>query len=211
MTNYFKLIKNTVKHWYLPLIVGILFVGFGLYMFSTPAESYLTLLIVFSMLFIFSGLSDIIFSISNKNELEGWGWTFMSGVFNFIIGAILLNHPEISIVLLPVFVGFTVLFKSITAISLSLELKKYGVLDWGNLMGIGVLGVIFSIILLWNPMFAGLSVVVWTALAFITFGIFNIYFSVKLKKLKDFPNKVPEELKEKLGKIQSEIKNEIRK
>lgn len=120
-------------------------------------------------------------------------------------------HPGISILTLPIYVAFIVLFKSIMAISSSLELKKYGVLDWGNLMAIGLLGVIFSILLLWNPMFAGLSVVVWTALAFIVFGIFNIYFSIKLKKLKDVPEKVSSELKDKLHKVQSEIEHAIKK
>lgn len=209
--TFLKFVKNSVKHWYLPLIVGVLFVGVGIYMFTTPLESYVTLSVVFSLLFIFSGLSDIIFSISNRDELEGWGWTLTGGIFNLIIGVILIMHPGISILTLPIYVGFIVLFKSIMAISSSLELKKYGVLDWGNLMAIGLLGVIFSILLLWNPMFAGLSVVVWTALAFIVFGIFNIYFSIKLKKLKDVPEKVSSELKDKLHKVQSEIEHAIKK
>jgi hypothetical protein len=36
---------------------------------------------------------------------------------------------------------------------------------------------------LWDPAFAGLSLVVWTAIALITAGIYSIYFSILLKKL----------------------------
>jgi len=208
-TNFFKLIRNTVKHWYLPLLVGILFIGVGIYMFRTPAESYVTLAMIFSLLFIFSGFSDIIFSIANKDELEGWGWNLAGGVFNLIIGGVLVRHPEISLATLPLFVGFTVLFRSIMAISSSLELKSYGVLDWGNLMAIGIIGVIASTVLLWDPFFAGLTVVVWTAIAFIIFGIFNIYYSTKLKKLNDIPKKISKELKKRREEIEQEISNEL--
>lgn len=84
--TFLKFVKNSVKHWYLPLIVGVLFVGVGIYMFTTPLESYVTLSVVFSLLFIFSGLSDIIFSISNRDELEGWGWTLTGGIFTLLLG-----------------------------------------------------------------------------------------------------------------------------
>lgn len=209
--NFLKFVKNSVKHWYLPLLVGVLFVGVGIYMFTTPAESYLTLSIVFILVFIFSGVTDIVFSIANKDELDGWGWNLAGGILNLVIGGVLIIHPVISVVTLPLFVGFTVLFRSIMAISSSIELKSYKVDGWGNLLTLGILGVVFSIILLWNPMFAGLTVVVWTALAFIAFGIFNIYFSIKLKKVGGFPNKISKELKEKLHKVEGEIEHAIKK
>ncbi|MBP8994521.1 MAG: DUF308 domain-containing protein [Bacteroidales bacterium] len=46
-----------------------------------------------------------------------------------------------------------------------------------------ILGLIFSFILLWNPVFAGVSVVVWTAVAFVIIGAYTVYFSFKLRKL----------------------------
>ena len=183
MSEIIKTVKSTVKHWYIPLIIGLMFVGVGLWTMFRPLESYLGLAWLFIISFIVSGIFEIYFAIANKNELDHWGWELANGIFGLIIGIAMFIRPELSIVTLPIYIGFIVLFRSVMAISSSLELKKYGVLDWGNLMGIGILGTIFAFILIWNPLFAGLTLVVWTGIAMLTIGGFGIYFAIKLKKL----------------------------
>jgi uncharacterized membrane protein HdeD (DUF308 family) len=121
----------------------------------------------------------------------------------------LVGNPAISMVTLPFFVGFVVLFRSIMAISTSLELRNYYIMDWGYLFGLGILGTIFSFMLLFNPSFAGLSLVIWTGLALVLIGIFSIYLSLKLKKLKDIPKTISAELKSKWNQIQSQITEEM--
>ena len=152
MATFLKSVKNSVKHWYLTLII------------------------------------EIIFSIANRKELEGWGWNLALGIVTLLVGIMLVGNPAISMVTLPFFVGFVVLFRSIMAISTSLELRNYYIMDWGYLFGLGILGTIFSFMLLLSPSFAGLSLVVWTGLALIILGIYSIYLSLKLKKLKDTKN-----------------------
>jgi uncharacterized membrane protein HdeD (DUF308 family) len=209
--NFFKTVRNAVKHWYLPLIAGIIFIVVGIWVFATPAESYVALSIVFSITFLVNGIFETYFSIANKDELENWGWSLALGIMNLIVGVVLLLHPEISMTTLPFFVGFVVLYRSIMAVSFSLDLKNYGILDWGSLMVVGILGILFGFILIWNPVFAGLSLVVWTGLAFIVSGVYSIYFSLKLKKLSDLPEKISSQLKTKWQEVQSEIQNEISK
>lgn len=209
--KFFKSIRKAIKHWYIPLLLGLLFIGIGIWVFKTPLESYLTLAKLFSISFILYGLGEVIFSISNKDELENWGWMLTSGIFTLLVGILLVMNPAISAITLPFYVGFVILFRSIGAISFSLDLKSYGVLDWGNLMAIGVLGVIFAFILIWNPLFGGLSVVVWTALAFIIAGVYSIYFSFKLKKLHDIPLKISNELMNKYEDIKKQVQEELAK
>ena len=55
------------------------------------------------------------------------------------------------------YVGFVVLFRSIAAIGMSLDLKKTGILEWGTLMAAGILGSVLGILLLAHPLFAGAS------------------------------------------------------
>ena len=180
----FKTIKNDIKHWYLLLIVGLLYIGVGIWVFVTPLSSYLALSILFSVSFLASGISDIVFSISNRKEIDSWGWKLAFGILSTIVGLILLSQPLISITALPLYVGFMGLFYSIMAISFSIEFKSYGIKSWGGLLFIGILGIIFSSILLWDPLFGGLTLVYWTGLAFITVGIYHIIFSIQLNKLR---------------------------
>ncbi len=179
----FKSIKDTIKHWYLPLILGIIFIATGIWAIITPTATYLSLALFFSVAFFVIGILEIIFSISYRKQLDGWGWSLASGILNTLVGLLLILYPQISIITLPLFVGFVVLYRSMLAIAWSIELKKYKVSNWGWLLFTGILGVIFSFILIWNPLFAGLTVAVFTGVALITVGIFHIYFSIGLKKL----------------------------
>lgn len=210
-SDLLKTVKNTVKYWYLPLIAGILFIIVGIWIFATPLESYLTLAILFSISFLVSGVLDIIFAISNRKELDNWGWTLALGIVSTILGCILIIHPELSITTLPLFIGFVVLFRSISAIGFSLDIKRYGVFDWGYILAIGIIGTILGIILLINPFIAGVSLVVFTGLAFICLGIYGIFISVKLRKIKKMPEKISKGLRERYEQIQKEIHDEMNK
>ncbi len=176
-------LKKSIKHWYLSLIVGIIFIAVGIWVFLTPVSSYITLAILFAVMFLVTGIIEISFAIGNRKELSNWGWTLAVGIIDLLVGILLVAQPGISILVLPIYVGFAVMFRSISAISWSVELKNLGVLSWGNLLAVGILGLLFSFILLWNPMFAGMTIVVCTALAFIFIGCFYIYLSVRLRKL----------------------------
>jgi uncharacterized membrane protein HdeD (DUF308 family) len=72
------------------------------------------------------------------------------------------------------------------AIGWAIELKKYKTLNWGMSLTAGILGVLFSLILLWNPVFAGLTLVFYTGFAFVMVGIFQIYRSLSLRSLKKY-------------------------
>jgi len=211
MSNFLKTVTNTVKYWYIPLIVGLIFIGIGVYTIISPLESYLALSILFSLSFLFSGISEIIFSISNRKEIDNWGWTLTFGILTFLLGVLLVMNPVISITTLPIYVGFVMLFRSIMGISYALELKNYGVLDWGNLMVLGILGLLFSFVLIWNPLFAGMTIVFWTGLALISGGAFSVYLSFKLKKIKSLPNKISDDLKNRYNAIKQEVQNELSK
>jgi len=208
-SNFIKIAIDSIKYWYLPLIAGIIFIAAGIYSFAQPSESYVALAFVFSITFIIAGFMDIVFAISNRGELEGWGWHLALGLMTLLVGIVLIRHPEISMLTLPLFVGFTILFRSAMAIGTALELKQYYINEWGTLMAIGILGTLFATILIFNPVFAGLSIVIWTALAFIFIGAYSIYLSLQLKKIHDIPKTISGEMKKKLDDVKLEVQKEI--
>lgn len=177
----FKKIEKNIKRWYLMLIVGIVFVILGIWTIATPLSAYAALSIVFALGFIVSGITEIGFALGNK--YHNWGWALALGILSIIVGLLLLINPTVSMLTLPFYVGFTLLFRSISGMVSAYEMKQYGILDWGTLMLIAVLGLIFSFVLLWNPVFAGINVVIWTSVTFIVIGAYTIYYSFKLRKL----------------------------
>ena len=189
-TEIIKTLKNATKYWYLSLILGVLFIITGILVLRTPLESYLTLSILFSVTFFVNGIFEIVYSISNRRQLDNWGWVLAGGVVDLLFGLWLMSSPLVSITILPFVVGFMLMFRSFAAIGFAVDLKSFGVKEWGWLLALGILGMLFSFVLLWNPMIAGFTIVMWTALAFLTIGVFKIFLSFKLKQL----NTISEEL-----------------
>ncbi len=211
MATFLKTVRNTVKYWYVPAIIGVLFIILGGYLFSIPEATYFSLVVLFSLSFLFSGIWEIVFSIQNKDELEGWGWYLTSGIFSLLIGIVLVSKPDVAATTLPFFIGFSLLFRSFQGLGFSFELKNYGVIKWGNLAILSILGIVFSFLLIANPIFTGISLVVMTALSFIFVGISAIVLAFQLKKLKTLPGKLRKELKDKIEDLKEEYYNEIKR
>ncbi len=171
------------RHWYLLLILGIILIVVGIWVFSTPVLSYATLSILFAVSFFVTGILEIVYAVSNRKEVNNWGWSLVGGIIDLLIGILLMALPLTSMLFLAFYVGFGILFRSVMAIGKAIDLKNQRIGDWGYLLFIGILGLLFSFVLIWNPLFAGFTIVFYTGIAFIIVGIFEIYFSFRLRKI----------------------------
>ncbi|QRM90826.1 HdeD family acid-resistance protein [Lacinutrix sp. WUR7] len=176
--------QSAVKNWWVSLLIGILYIIAGVWVFQTPLASYVSLSIVFSVFIFVSGISQIFFSLSSRNEVQGWGWYLAGGILDLIIGLLLITHPLMTMAILPFYVGFWLLFQGFMAIGLSFQFKAADVPNWGWLLFLGLLTLVFAFLLLANPVFAGLSIVYMTAMAFVSAGVFRIFLAFDLKKIK---------------------------
>lgn len=207
-TPFLNAIKNAIKHWYLPLFVGIFFVVVSAVVFTSPAASLLTLSFLFAMSFMFGGLAEAVFSFVNRKELENWGWSLAFGAVTFIVGTSLVINPVLSIGILAFYIGFVLLFRSVSAISFAIDLKRYGSKNWAMLLVLGVLEIIFSFILILNPVFTGMSIVVLVALSFLFTGLFSIFLSLQLRKLHKSSKQMSAKLKERYDDLMEDMRKE---
>ena len=207
-TSFLNSIKNSVKHWYIPLIVGILFVILSIAVFTSPLSSLLALSIFFALSFLFSGLSEVFFSISNRNTLPNWGWSLAFGILTTIIGFSLVVHPGLSISVLAFYIGFLLLFRSIASISFALDVKKYGSKNWGSLLAFGILGALASLFLIWNPLFTGIGLTILMAVSILFAGLFSIFLALQLRKIHVHGRNISSKLKERYDDLMEEIREE---
>lgn len=180
----------------------------------TPEESYVTLAWVFSILVFVNGISYVIFSISNRKELEGWGWYLVGGIFEIVIGFILISYPALTLLLLPLMVGFWLIFRGAQIVGFSLDMKEYGFLDWGWFMLFGVLIIIMAFFMILDPLFGFANVVYLTSISLFIFGVANIMISLKLKKIKaatiDKVQAVKNAFKQDLKNLKKEVSKTIK-
>lgn len=203
-----KSLKKTIKHWYIPLLVGIFFIIVSGVSFTWPQSSLLALSLLFAISFLLGGFSEIVFSLANREQLDNWGWSLAFGIVTSIVGILLMLNPALSITTLAFYIGFVVLFRSISTIGFAMDIKKYGSKNWGALLGLGIIGTIVSFILIWNPIFAGLSVVILVALSFLFAGLFNIFLSFQLRKLHKSSKTISAKLVERYDDLMKEIREE---
>ncbi|MCK8521809.1 DUF308 domain-containing protein [Aquimarina sp. D1M17] len=175
--------KESIKYWYLPLIVGIFLIGGGIKAFISPDKAFLALNNLLSYAFLVIGVIEILFAFSNKNKIDNWGWVLVLGIITTLIGILLLSHPEVSLISLALYVGFILLFRSFGAMAMAIDLRSYGEKNWVVLMIISVLGIIFSFILIWNPKFVGMTFVFWIGLSLISTGFFSVLAAFRMKNL----------------------------
>jgi uncharacterized membrane protein HdeD (DUF308 family) len=209
MANIISKAVSTVKHWWLLLIVGILLIVGSIWVFFTPIEGYVALAWLFSILVLANGFSYVYLSIASRKVLEGWGWYLAGGIFEMIIGFVLISYPEISMAILPLVLGFWFMFRGAQIIAASLELKEYGVMDWGWLMLFGIALTIVSFFMILEPVFGFFNVIYISSLALLLFGVANIVISLKLKKIKAKTIDKVEEFKKNINKGLKDLKTEV--
>ena len=197
-----------MKHWYVPLLVGILFLVVSIVAFTSPLRSLLTLSLLFAFSFVGSGIAEVFFSIANRDQLESWGWSLVFGLITLAAGVLLLLNPALSVTTLSLFIGFTVLFRSVSAISFALDIRRYGSREWGGVLAFGIFGILASFALLWNPVVAGLSVVVLIGFNFLFAGLFSLFLSFQLRKLHKYADQLSPVLEERLRALQEDIRRE---
>jgi uncharacterized membrane protein HdeD (DUF308 family) len=163
---------------YLPMIFGLIFIGFGVWMLVTPGEFFITWSLSFAFAFVVTGLLEVIYAISSRHYMPNWAW--------LIGGILLLSRPQISMNILPFFVGFGILFRSIMSITWSIELQKLGDQNWRWMLSIGIVGLLFSFLLLWNLVFVRLTTALCAGIYLIIIGFTQPFLSLRLSRIDEF-------------------------
>lgn len=89
-----------------------------------------------------------------------------------------------------------------------MDIKKYGNKNWLGLLILGILGSIFSFVLIWNPVFAGLSVIMLISLSFLSAGLFSIVLAFQLRKLHKSSKKLSANLQQRYNALAQDIRDE---
>lgn len=181
MTTLTDTIHTTLKNWWWFLVIGILSLITGFAIIAKPVEGYVSLSILFSLIMAGTGFSQIVFATSSRHYLKGWGWTLASGIVDFALGTFLLVYPSVTMVTLPFFIGFYLLFRGFYLIGASLDLNAYGLPGWGWVLTGGILSSALGLLTIYRPAAGALGIIAYSGTAFIICGISSIILGFQLK------------------------------
>ncbi|MDR1757033.1 MAG: HdeD family acid-resistance protein [Culturomica sp.] len=178
-TTHTKPIRS--KYWWVTLLVGILAVVCGLWVFTHPIASYLTLAVYFAVMLFVLGISEIINSIDHK-KTRNWGWGLAMGILDVVIGFILILHIDLSATMLPYVLGFILMYWGIGFIMWAIDLQTLKVKNWGWVLVGGILTMLFAFMIIFHPVLGVWNIVLWTGLALLFGGISAIVLSFSQRR-----------------------------
>ena len=176
--------SRAVRHWWLYMLCGILCVAAGIAVFIFPMESYMTMGLLFGILMLLVGTTQLVVASSSGNYLTMRGYVIVGGILDVILGVFLCVNPYVSMILMPVLLGIWMLYHSFIIMAFGGDLETFRIDGSGWTVAGGALLMLLSIFVLVNPMSAGVAtVVVLAGVGLILFGMLLCALSFKLKNI----------------------------
>ncbi len=177
---------KTIRNWWLLTVIGIGLVVLGIWVYKNPIENYVALSALFSAMIFVSGIMEVGFALSNRKIMKDWGWQLAGGLFDLIIGFVLITRPELSMLVLPIIFGIWLIFRGMIQVSRGFLLKQYQYAGWWWSVIGGILVIIFGFFVANNPLFGSITIVTWTSLSLIFLGILTVAFSFLVKRIQSW-------------------------
>ena len=192
MKTFIDTINFGVKNWWVSLLLGLLYILIAICLMFTPLASYVALSVLFSVSMFVSGTLEILFA-GNVNTalstLSAASLLVFSLLYTPCVAAIASIKRELgqrwamSMAVLPFIVAFWLMFRGFASTGYAMDLKRYGTRNWGWYMAFGVLAILCSIGIIWQPGLGALSLVYMIAYTLLIIGIFRVMLSFELKSL----------------------------
>lgn len=170
-------------YWWIPLIFGIVFVLIGYWILRSPEESFGKITKFIGIIILISGATQLFFTLKNRRGAPGWGFQLAGDLFDLAVGIALVVNPTLLLKLITLFVGIWLIANSISIFMKAAEARKDQKRAWSWEFALGVFLMLLAVMFLWHPMLLGISIAIWTGLAFIILGIFRIVLTFRLRKL----------------------------
>ncbi len=174
------------EFWWIVLLRGIALTVLGGLLIAKPGITVIVLVQFLGAYFLVDGVFSVFHSIKGRKYMQGWGWGIFMGALEILTGIIVFTNPLVSAIVTASVLVYSVAFMAIlfgvlgivTGIQVRKEIKG----EWAMIAG-GVLAIIFSVILIMNPM-ASMSVylIVMGVMALMG-GLIQIFASFQIRKI----------------------------
>ena len=168
-------VDRRLRHWWVFLLRGILFILVSIWMIASPLTSFIALGFFFGLIIFIAGLGELLHAVRDKTETNR-GWHIFLGVVDLILGLVLMGHVAASVAILRIIVGIWFLLRGISLISFSRRVGR----SWALTIG-GIITALFGLLIIFNGVFGSMSIIIFIAVAFIFTGIFNIWLGLRMR------------------------------
>lgn len=164
------------KHWAWYLASGILTVIFGFVVLSFKVATAWTLAVFAGLFFVATGIAQI----GGAFRAVSWKWTYvLGGVLSIAAGVISLVWPEVTLFVLAILVGWTLLFWGVADVITSLSYRH--VPHWWLWLVRGILSIVLGVWSIAQPRLTLVVLVTVVGIWAVMFGVIEIFVSFEMK------------------------------
>jgi uncharacterized membrane protein HdeD (DUF308 family) len=180
------LIETLKRHWWIPVIRGVVAVLFGIMAFVYPGLTVAVLVLLFGAWILVDGVFRVIGAIGHRASDKEWGFDLIIGIIGIIIGFLTFHAPRITALALIIYIAAWALMIGATEIALAIKLRREIKGEWFLIL-MGLLSIAFAVMLLWNPLPGALALVWLIGSYAIVFGLLAIILGFRLRSLPTLP------------------------
>ena len=183
-------INGVTKFWWIPLLTGLIFIGFGVWCLCSPVASLTILAYIFAGFIGAAGLFNLLYGFSNVSSNHGWGWAVASGIIEILCSVWLFFLPSQVLTSAFIFaIGIYIIFVGINAICESVMINRFAPFWLLWILALLLVSIFCACVFLVAPVMGGVTVWLYIGISFICYGVYRIMLSLKMKRInKTFSN-----------------------
>lgn len=144
--------------WESMVLRGVAGILFGIAAVFWPALTLVTLVYIFSIYILVSGVVSIVEAIMALNRKGNWVWKLLIGFAELGVGVYLVRHPNVSFATLILLIGLVLIARGVFDVVAAM-LEDMSATEKTLLIISGVLGVVVGIVVLLQPAASGVAFV----------------------------------------------------
>lgn len=173
-------IKAIGSHWGLILTFGILTLILGIAVTANPGKSVVVVAVLVGLQFLLAGIIRLVMSFTHDAEGHRIWWIIL-GVLSIIVGAYLIKHIGVTIVILPMIIGILWLVQGVMEFFGGISAPT-GTKGRGWEIFLGMIGFFAGIILLVYPISSIVTLAWIVGIWMIFYGFVTIFGAFQVKK-----------------------------
>ena len=170
-----------MKNWWLLLIKGLILIALSILIFTRTHESIMAISVFMGSGLILMGIILLFVSLEMKKAMENWTWRMAEGILDIVFGFFLLAHPGITAVVIPIFIGFWIIFYGVLMLTGALQLAEHRQLEKKGVMIFAILTIIVGLLVSFNPTVGHVTMGILIGVPVLIVGLANIFFAFTLR------------------------------
>ena len=171
------------KKWWLLLIKGLILITFSVIIFFYPTQSIHSIATYFGICLIVTGIVLLLISIELRKFMENWNMRLAEGLIDIVFGFFLLVHPEVDDYVIPILIGFWVIFYGVLILAGSFSFEKSSEIKRKVTLVVGIITAILGFVISFHPDIPILTNAVLIGIPVFVIGLANLFFARNLKNL----------------------------